>query len=520
MKYSLLVACATLALISGTTVATAQTKSRPLASVEESFGPMLKADVAAGFYTQQQANEFKIQIETSLARVQESSDRADKRVNKTQALAVSGSMSEVLGQAGAIFDFKTHTLKLGGTDAEIREQAKVIYNALDVQLQLANSIVDDIWPTFTEYFNEIDHIVAARTELILANPNVSAAVKSKLRLQTVKFSEFVKNGVLLSVQKKLRELEIARDLLQSSRDDIISKISTVIKVNTTKYGPDPKNWPKLSLPNKDARALNLNSTIEPSQEPSTAPAAQPSLEPSIAPSTDPNANGPGISNDLPPSIDPGTTTTRGPTNPTVNPRVIVDPNLDPSTHVSPATQTAYAQQQAAAAQAAADRAAAQEQQQTAPPRPPQPDPPEPPQRTIRPVILNETFSNSDAASNQKPNSSDPRFIVDGAIDFFSGDFNIPSLYLAPPADGAYTNSELTGISLAPIYQGYVVRPGDNGSTVIGVPSSQVQLPSSVLTAPSNQILVPSSQINVPSSQVDVPSTVMTSPNIEPTLCGR
>ncbi|WP_217430775.1 hypothetical protein [Sphingomonas bacterium] len=110
------------------------------------------------------------------------------------------------------------------------------------------------------------------------------------------------------------------------------------------------------------------------------------------------------------------------------------------------------------------------------------------------------------------------------------------------------NSNVTGTSLAPIYQGYTVVPGANGSSVVAVPSTQVQRPSSVITAPSTQVAVTSTQINVPSTQVNVPSTqvntpstqvnvpslqtnvpstqvqtpssVMTSPDLQPALCGR
>lgn len=78
-------------------------------------------------------------------------------------------------------------------------------------------------------------------------------------------------------------------------------------------------------------------------------------------------------------------------------------------------------------------------------------------------------------------------------------------------------------SLAPIYRGYRVVPGQNGSSVIAVPSTAVQTPSSVLSAPSTQIEVPSGMIDMPSSQIQIPSAVLSVPSTQiplPALCGR
>lgn len=118
-----------------------------------------------------------------------------------------------------------------------------------------------------------------------------------------------------------------------------------------------------------------------------------------------------------------------------------------------------------------------------------------------------------------------------------------------------SDSPLTVLAPNPIYKNYKVSVGLNGALVVAVPSLQVQTPTAVLTVPSNQIVVPttqilvpttqvnapstqvnvpstqvnvpSTQVNVPSTQIDVPSTqvqtssdVMTSPDLDPSLCGR
>jgi hypothetical protein len=115
---------------------------------------------------------------------------------------------------------------------------------------------------------------------------------------------------------------------------------------------------------------------------------------------------------------------------------------------------------------------------------------------------------------------------------------------------------VTVVALNPIYKNYKATVGPNGALVVTVPTVQVRTPTSVMTIPSSQITVPSSQlmavpsavmtvpstqINVPSTQVNVPSTqvnvpstqilvpstqvltpssVMSSPDLQPALCGR
>jgi hypothetical protein len=107
---------------------------------------------------------------------------------------------------------------------------------------------------------------------------------------------------------------------------------------------------------------------------------------------------------------------------------------------------------------------------------------------------------------------------------------------------------LSVATLASIYVGYTVTPGQNGSSVIVAgttqvatrsslmtspsmqvstpgammtsPSMQVQFPSSVMTDPSSQVQFPSALMVIPSSQIDFPSILMTSLDMQVTLCGR
>ena len=115
-------------------------------------------------------------------------------------------------------------------------------------------------------------------------------------------------------------------------------------------------------------------------------------------------------------------------------------------------------------------------------------------------------------------------------------------------DSVEYGTTLSVATLSPIYKGYVVTPGQNGSSVIvagttqvrtptsvlsapslqvqvptsvmTAPSTQVQVPSDVMTVPSLQVQVPSSIMNMPSSQINVPSSVMNSLDLQPALCGH
>jgi hypothetical protein len=73
---------------------------------------------------------------------------------------------------------------------------------------------------------------------------------------------------------------------------------------------------------------------------------------------------------------------------------------------------------------------------------------------------------------------------------------------------------LSVATLASISQGYVVTPGQNGSSVIVAGTMQVATPSSLMTAPSMQVSTPGAMMTAPSMQVQFPSSVMTDPSMQ------
>jgi hypothetical protein len=162
---------------------------------------------------------------------------------------------------------------------------------------------------------------------------------------------------------------------------------------------------------------------------------------------------------------------------------------------------------------------------------------------------------AEIAKNFKPGNVGGHLVggdegMEGVTDTLSN-IQLPSLQLPLIGTGDLSveyGSTLTTASLSPIYKGYIVTPGQHGSSVIvagttqiatptsvhtapslqvavptsvmTAPSMQVQVPSAVMTVPSMQVQVPSDVMTVPSSQINVPSSAMNSLDLQPALCGR
>ena len=119
-------------------------------------------------------------------------------------------------------------------------------------------------------------------------------------------------------------------------------------------------------------------------------------------------------------------------------------------------------------------------------------------------------NNPASPRNAQNGDSPPGYLVDG--DQAGGEDGLNALLAEANAVSSGLNSAMAGqdagpvsVTLAPIYTCYRVVPGDNGSSVIAVTSTQVQVPTAVMT--------------VPSTQINVPSPVMTSLDLYPALCG-
>jgi hypothetical protein len=97
---------------------------------------------------------------------------------------------------------------------------------------------------------------------------------------------------------------------------------------------------------------------------------------------------------------------------------------------------------------------------------------------------------------------------------------LPSLIVDQGMQSVDYGDTMFVANLLPIYEGYTITPGQNGSSVIQYGTSQIEVPTSVMTVPSTQIEVPSPVMTVPSNQVTPPTSNTRSASPEPMLCGR
>ncbi|MEG3147536.1 hypothetical protein U1839_23035 [Sphingomonas sp. RT2P30] len=456
MRILLLAAAAAVVIGGGTTIASAQTYKAAMAASNNAFDDVVKADIAKGYYTQAQGDELLRQVDASLVRLDEATNKFASRVTKTITLASSGNLRDVVGQVGVMLD-RNGGFTMGGTDSQVREQSAAIYNAIDASLQTSIAIQEDLRPMLNEYGAELDRIVAARAGLILASPNASATDKGKVRSESARVSDKVRNSFERSLQADLYKIETVRDQLQARRDVVIANISGDIRRNSAEYGSDWKKWPK--------------------------------PKPSGLSSTAANAPGTGYAAGMPP----------GSSAESSDDEIVIVSKYDRTTGAIISTR-----------------------------------------------VLNNPSVESGRARIETDSNGTPigySNLIGGGPDASGGSLSIDQLRsMLPPsitipadlANGPYSNADINGGSFATVYRGYIVRPGENGTTIIAIPSTQVERPSSLMTAPSNQIQVPSgmiampsnqitvpgSQITVPSTQVRTPGSAMNSLDLQPALCGR
>lgn len=493
MRILLLAAAAAVVIAGGTTIANANSPKTATSASDSVFADTVKADVAKGYYTQAQGDELLRQVDASLARLDEATNKAASRITKTITLASSGNLRDVVGQVGVMLD-RNGGFTMGGTDSQVRDQSTAIYNAIDAYLQTSIAIQEDLRPLVNEYGAEVDRIIAARAALILASPNVSATDKGKVRSESARVSDKVRNSLDRSLQADLYKFETVRDQFQSRRDVVIAKISGDIRDNSAQYGSDYKKWPKPSPPGSSSAANGGTRSPGGTRAPASGQsgdATRGSGNQATSGRTTGavSANGTGYA-----AATPQGQSSDGDDQPGdyfIGTRENADGTVTTTTYLPRKNGNVYL----------------------------------PPswETTTSPAGYNSLIGGG------------PDMSGGGALTIDQLRAMLPPS-ITIPADfgGPYTNGDLNGASFATVYRGYIVRTGDNGSTVVLVPSSQVERPSSLMTAPSSQIQVPSgmipmpsnqitmpgSQITVPSTQVRTPGSAMNSLDLQPALCGR
>ena len=523
MRVLLLAAAAAVAIAGGTSIASAQTYKAAMAASNNTFDDVVKADIAKGYYTQAQGDELLRQGDASLVRLDEATTKAASRITKTITLASSGSLRDVVGQVGVMLD-RNGGFTMGGTDSQVREQSAAIYNAIDAQLQTSIAIQEDLRPMLNEYGAELDRIVAARAALILASPNASTTDKGKVRSESARVSDIVKNSLERSLQANLYKIETVRDQLQARRDVVIANISGDIRRNAAEYGSDPKKWPKPSPPGSSSAANGGTRSPGGTRAPGSASGTG-SGSPSGQSGGTTRQSGGTQGSSM--SATAGRTTGAGSTDGTGYGSGTPSTTTGDGTDEEAGTQEdywskiTYNRDTGLWTETSYIPANGELKIRT---------------RTWQGTPIGydsqSTYSSPAGYSNligTGPSASDGSYTIAQLRAMLPPNITIPADF-----GGPYTNGDLNGGSFATVYRGYIVRTGDNGSTVVLVPSSQVERPSSVMTAPSNQIQVPSgmiampsnqitmpgSQITVPSAQVRTPGSAMNSLDLQPALCGR
>lgn len=496
MRILHLAAAAAVVIAGGTTIANANSPKTATSASDSVFADTVKADVAKGYYTQAQGDELLRQVDASLARIDEASNRAASRITKTITLASSGNLRDVVGQVAVLLD-RNGVFTVGGTDSQVRDQSTVIYNGIDGQLQTGIAIEEDLRPLLTEYAAETDRVIAARAALIIASPNASVTDKGKVRSESARVSDIVKNSFERSLQADLYKIETVRDQLQAHRDTVIATISGVIRANTAQYGPDPKNWPK-PTPSRSSSAAHGGPGL--SSRSSGNAATQPGN--GTRGSGDQQTAGRTVSAGSTNGTGYGAGTPGGPKNDGTDEQAeyFIETKDNGNGTV---TETSYLPGRVGDGYGPVYKSRTYQSQET-------------------PTGYNNLTSSGLDTPGGSPTTTQLSAMLP------------PHISLPEQSGGPYTDGDLNGASFATVYRGYVVRPDNTGSTVILVPSTQVNQPTSLMTAPSNQVQVPSgmidmpstqitmpgNQINVPSTQVQTPGSAGSSLDLQPALCGR
>lgn len=496
MRTMLIGAIAAVAIFCCTTIARADSRGTASSASETIFNDTVKADVAKGYYTQAQADELMRQADTTLARINESSKRAANRLDKTVAIAMSGNLRDVASQVG-VFSNRNGGLAMGGTESEVREQATAIYNTIDALIQTRIAVEDDVSMLLIETASEFDYIISARAALIEASPNASARDKAKERSDAAKMSDIFRNRFARWMQEKVYKLETARDQYQSRRDVLIAEISGTIRANTAQYGPDPKNWPK-PTPSRSSSAAHGGPGL--SSRSSGNAATQPGN--GTRGSGDQQTAGRTVSAGSTNGTGYGAGTPGGPKNDGTDEQAeyFIETKDNGNGTV---TETSYLPGRVGDGYGPVYKSRTYQSQET-------------------PTGYNNLTSSGLDTPGGSPTTTQLSAMLP------------PHISLPEQSGGPYTDGDLNGASFATVYRGYVVRPDNTGSTVILVPSTQVNQPTSLMTAPSNQVQVPSgmidmpstqitmpgNQINVPSTQVQTPGSAGNSLDLQPALCGR
>jgi hypothetical protein len=243
------------------------TEGTMLGSGATDFETIVDQDVAKGYYSAEQGDQLKAQFETAQQNVQESLDKAQGSLDRTVSIAQSGNQM-TRNELYTLVD-SSGQAKLGGTPEEIAEQSKTIYDAVHLQLEVTQAVIDDVKPALDTTMNEVSQIMAARAALINNNPNVNSNARRNALKEATSVKDFIDNTLQTRISKVTAAIQDAQATLDADKSKIISQVGDAIAKNAAQYGTNVANWPKPTPPAKTT--LPPNAVVVPNDPNAQAP---------------------------------------------------------------------------------------------------------------------------------------------------------------------------------------------------------------------------------------------------------
>jgi hypothetical protein len=229
-----------------------------LGSNADGIDELVDQDVAKGYYTAEQGEQLKAQSDQAMQNLTDSLMKAQAAVQRTDSLAQSGNQM-TLNQLGSLANAQGQA-NLGGTPEEVEEQAKAIYNAAHLQLEVGKAQMDNLQPVLQTAMNEITKVLNARNALIQSNPNVSPAVKHNAGKEAAQVQDATDHSVEKGFSTFNAKVDADQATLENNKDQIISQIKDAITTQVAANGSDPSKWTKPTTPAKTTLPPNANVT--------------------------------------------------------------------------------------------------------------------------------------------------------------------------------------------------------------------------------------------------------------------
>jgi hypothetical protein len=229
-----------------------------LGSGADGIDDLVDQDVAKGYYTAEQGEQLKAQSDQAIQNLIGSLEKAGAAIQRTDSLAQSGNQL-TMDQLGSLTNGEGQA-QLGGTPEEVEEQAKAIYNAAHLQLEVGQAQIENVKPVIQTAMDEISKVLNARNALIQSNPNVSPTVKHNAGKESAQVKDAADNSVESGFAKFNEKMNQAQATLDNNKQQVIDQIKDAITTKSAAEGTDPTKWTKPATPAKATLPPNAKVT--------------------------------------------------------------------------------------------------------------------------------------------------------------------------------------------------------------------------------------------------------------------